>query len=462
MDAFASELMRRSPLAASVLEACDFMFDDQLLASIWEQGRGRCYEDTLTFDAMLRLMRDALIRHGGSAHQLFVELEGDGKQPVDESNFYRKLSRTPTQVSRRLLSGCTQRLATLMPQAGASFANCFDGFELIVADGKKIKNATKRLKPARGFQGAMLGATALVALDLRNGMAVAFSDSLDGMTNDVPLVPQLMPQLHELYGERPILTVWDRQFDNAGTFGLLSQRPQDAWIVRLTQTQVPFVVEESVSGVDAQGRTVTDEIGMLGKASKAVRVRRITLLRDAGAGEENVIVQTNLLDRQKYPAADLLELYRRRWGIEQVFQQVTTTFSLEHLIGCSPKATLLQFSFCLLLYNLMGLIRAWVADGGQVLAGVVSLFYLFNDCRKEMEAWAYHTDGAWPRTHRSTEQMRQRLKALLKDTWHPIRYKKNSDKRPRPKPEPKQRLHGGYSSIQRVLEGRARVVAAKP
>lgn len=461
MDSFSRELMRRSPLAASVLEACDYMFDDQLLASIWEQGRGRCYEDTLSFDALLRLMRDALIRHGGSAHQLFVELESDDSHPIDESNFYRKLSRTPTAVSRGLLSACTQRLAGLMPEASQGLPRCFDSYELIVVDGKKIKNATKRLKPARGYQGALLGAAALVALNLRNGMAIAFSDSLDGMTNDVRLVSELMPQLHALFADRPILSIWDRQFDDLRTFGRLSARPQDAWIVRVAQKQVPFVAHESVKTVDSQGRTVLDEIGVLGSENKTLRVRRVTLFRDNAAGEEDIVLHSNLLDRQRYSAADLLELYRRRWGIEQMFQQVTTTFSLEHLIGSSPKATLLQFSFCLLLYNLMQLIRAWVADGGKVLASGVSLFYLFNDCRKELEAWAYHTDGQWPRTHRSAAQMRERLAELLADIWDPIRYTKNADRKPRPKPKPKRRLHGGYSSVQRVLEGRARVVGAK-
>jgi hypothetical protein len=63
MDAFKAELMRRSPLAACVLEACDFIFDDQLLDSIWEKHRGRCYQDVLRFDQSLRMMRDALIRH---------------------------------------------------------------------------------------------------------------------------------------------------------------------------------------------------------------------------------------------------------------------------------------------------------------------------------------------------------------------------------------------------------------
>src|SRR5689334_16597394 len=103
MDAFEQELMRRSPLAASVLEISDFVFDDALMDAIFDENRGRCYEDVLKFPTFVRLVREALLRHGGSGHKLFVELERAGANPVDESNFYRKLARTPVAVSRAVL-----------------------------------------------------------------------------------------------------------------------------------------------------------------------------------------------------------------------------------------------------------------------------------------------------------------------------------------------------------------------
>jgi hypothetical protein len=456
MEAFEKELMRRSPLAACVLEVSDYIFDDQLLESIWGRHRGRCYEDVLRFDDFLRLMRDALVHHGGSAHQLFVELERRDAEPVDESNFYRKLARTPVQLSRALLRECTGRLTELMPCAAVTLPACFDGFEAVVGDGKKIKNAAKRLKPTRGFSGKLLGAKALVGLDLRSGMAVAMSDSLDGMTNDVPLVPALMEQLREVFPRRPIVSVWDRQFDDVRTMRHLCARAGDAFVVRLKQNEHVFVAESSVPARDAQGREVLDEIGVLGTGAKSMRIRRITLRR---AGEdEDVILLTNLMDRAAVSAADLLALYRMRWGIEQVFQQVTETFSLEHLIGSSPKATLLQFAYCLLLYNLVQLVKAYVAQDGQVLATVVSTFYLFNDIRRELSAWAYHTDGMWPRHHREAKQMRERLRELLHDSWDPIAYTKASDKQPRQKRPPPKRLRGGHTSVQRLLEGQAAVV----
>ena len=462
MDAFERELMRRSPLAACVLELSDYLFDGELLESVWEGHRGRCYEDVLSFGDFLRLVRDALVRHGGSAHALFVDLERRGDEPVDESNFYRKLARTPVGLSRALLRGCTARLAGLMPggagEGAVALPGCFDGFEVVAGDGKKIKNAAKRLKPTRGYSGKLVGAKALVALDLRRGLAVAMSDSLDGLANDVPLVPALMDQLRgEVYPARPILSVWDRQFDDPRTMRRLCGREGDAFVVRLKQMQMHFEPESCVRSLDARGREVLDEVGVAGRGEGALRVRRVTLSR-AAEGEEDVVLLSSLLDRDAFPAADLLGLYRLRWGIEQVFQQVTETFALDHLIGCSPKAVLLQFAYCLLLYNLVQLVKAYVAEDGKVPASAVSTYYLFHDIRRELVAWAYHADGTWPRRRRDAAQMRRRLRELLAGSWDPVAYTKAADRKPRKKPPPPLRLHGGHSSVQRVLEGRAKVV----
>jgi hypothetical protein len=368
-----------------------------------------------------------------------------------------------------LLRQCTARLAELMPANPVTLAGCFDGFEVIVGDGKQIRNAAKRLAPTRGYIGGLMGAKALVAMNVRSGLAIAMSDSLDGLSNDVPLVPALMQQLRELI-QRPILSIWDRQFDDVGTLRHLSAREGqgqgrgDAFIVRLKQKNHTFCTESLIESTDAQGRTVRDEIGLLGKGKRRLRVRRITLFRARADGEQDVVLLSNLLDRAAFAAGEVLEVYRRRWGIEQIFQQVTQTFALEHLIGCTPRAVLLQFAYCLLLYNLVQLIKTYVAEDGKVLASVVSTFYLFNDIRRELTAWAYHGPGTWPRPRgrgqRDAAQMRQRLRELLAGSWNEITYTKAADKKPRKKRPPRLRLQGGFSSVQRMLEGKAMVARA--
>ena len=461
MDAFETELMRRSPLAGCVLELGEHVFDEPFLRQVYDANRGQCDEDTLTFGDFLTLMRDALVRHGGSAHALFLELEAADAHPVNESSFYRKLANMPVAVSRALLREGTARLSALMPGPTAVLPACLDAFDVVIGDGKKVKDAAHRLAPTRGFTGSLIGARSLVAIDARTGLALAMSDALDGMGNDGPLVPELMAQLIEVAGGRPLLSVWDRGFGAAKTMRAMTARPGDTFVTRVKGNH-GFTATSRAEATDARGRTIIDEVGHSGVGDGTARARnaplptrRVTLRRP---GAEDVVLVTNLLDAALYPATDLLDLYAKRWGIEQVFQQVTETFSLQHLIGCAPQAVLLQFGFCLLLDNMMQVIRAYVAEDGKVLVAIVSMHYLFDHTRRQLQAWAYHADGNWPRSSRTAAQMRDRLRRLLAGVWDPKLFTKAADKRPRVKPKPVARLRGGHNSVQRLLDGTAKVI----
>jgi hypothetical protein len=312
MDAFAAQLIERVPLARATLELFDFAFDDELLRRVYDEHRGRCYTDELTFPRLLALVRDCLLQHKGSGHRMFVELERDGAEPVDESNFYRKLARTPVAVSRALLRQCTARLTELMPPVPAVLLpGCFEDLEVVVIDGKKVKRAAARLKPTRGYGGKLLGAKALVAPDVRRGLAVAMSDSLDGESNDVPLVGELLPQVRQVIA-RPILCLADRQFCDPGTLAKLAERPGDHFVVRVREG-LSFQAESRRERTDDQGRRAIDEVGVFGTGKRAMRLRRITLVRD-GEGEDDVVLLTDLLDEKRFDAIDLLKLYRASAG----------------------------------------------------------------------------------------------------------------------------------------------------
>ena len=137
-------------------------------------------------------------------------------------------------------------------------------------------------------------------------------------------LPALMEQAREVIAA-PLLSLWDRQFDDFITFTHLRRREGDAFVARVRKGGLNFQVESRVESVDEKGRKIINEIGALVRARRPTEVklrrRRVMLVR--GDGEEDVIAMTDLSDREKFPAADLLELYRHRWRIEQVFQQIT-------------------------------------------------------------------------------------------------------------------------------------------
>ena len=257
----------------------------------------------------------------------------------------------------------------------------------IAVDGKVVKNVPKRLKPLWQTPGGVLGGKALVALDLARGLAVAMATDPDGETNDAKLVPCLVPQVQKLYADEVILWLGDRQFCD------LNQTEQ------FTAAGHHFVVRyhlqggfspgwdapRSIAGTDTQGRSWHEEWGWLGTARHKKRryVRRITLERD---GQEPIILVTDLVDEEAYPASDLLALYLMRWGIERVFQKITEVFHLEHLIGTTPEGTLFQLAFCLLIYNVIQVVRGYVAVAAQREPETISVELLFDDVQRDLVA----------------------------------------------------------------------------
>src|SRR5262249_39807499 len=290
-------------------------------------------------------------------------------------------------LSMAFLARCTQRLRSLLPPVAAvTLPACLRHLEVVVLDGKAIKRVAKRLKLLRGVRGGGLGGRALVALALRTGLAVAMHAHPDGEANDVRFVPDLLPPVRELVGG---LRLWvaDRQFC---TLVQLADfvAAWDHFVVRY-HGNVRFQRDPARpcrKGYDADGRRYEEEWGWLGRPDHPQRlyVRRITLERP---GDKPVILVSDLLDENRYPAVDLLAVYLCRWGIERMFQQVTEVFGLRGLIGSTPEATVFQFAFCLVLYDLFQVLRAYVAQAERRPVQTISTEKLFEDVTRELIAW---------------------------------------------------------------------------
>jgi hypothetical protein len=190
--------------------------------------------------------------------------------------------------------------------------------------------------------------------------------------------------------------------------------------------------------------------GWLGARSNKSRlyVRRIQMPLADG---ELLTLITDLTDADAFPATDLLELYRGRWGIEQLFQEVSEVFELRRLIGCTPKAGIFQAAFCLLMYNLIQVAKAYAAADGGVEPAAVSTHNLFYDVKRELVCWTHFDAPVLRSPAREPAAMRQHLAALLGGAWRAA-WLKAADKRPRAKPPAKKNLKGGHTSVWRLLQ----------
>jgi hypothetical protein len=180
-------------------------------------------------------------------------------------------------------------------------------------------------------------------------------------------------------------------------------------------------------------------------------VRRLTVHRPAG--QEAVAVVTDLLTGEAYPALDLLGLYQQRWGIEHVFQQITEVFEWRRLIGRTPEATVFQAAFCLVLYNLIQVVRHYVAIARACAAAELSAEQLYRDVQEELTALckvvpAAEVAACIPVTT-TAEALGARLRQLLGRVWSP-RWRKAVNRKPRPH-QPKAK-GGDHTSVHRLQE----------
>lgn len=455
MDGWKARVWARLPLAEAVLSSWDYLTDESFLAQVFDRYHGRSYADVISFSCLVGLVGDALVEHAGSGNRALQSADERDELSACHEAYYAKLRRVPQSLSHGFLAESSARLRWVLPKSKSPVPKSLRGLAVKLIDGKKIKRAAKRLVAARKFRGSALGGKALIAVCLETGLATAMTSDLDGEANDPPLVPDLLSQLRA-QATGPQLYVLDSQFCDLKLPPLLTEG-NDHFVVRY-HPKVSFTRDTKHAvrqGKDAQGRRWREEWGWLGRATAKHRpyVRRITLSRPA---DKPVIIVSSLLDADQYPANDLLELYRHRWGIERVFQQITEVYHLRTLIASTPQGTIFQCAFCLLLYNLMVVQRSYVAQAQQRREREsISMENLFYDARRQLIAWNETVGVSWTVSHcrRSLTalQLTHRLSQLYQKTWRE-RWLKAPAKKPRRYQSKTENTAGGHTSIYRLIQ----------
>ncbi len=421
MDDFDRGAVARMPLAESVGWLVRYVLDDAFLEELWDQHRGRCWTKVISLPLIVQLIHDALLNYE-SGRESFQKHRADGTLEASLQAVYTKLSRIPVTISQALLSKSTQRLCRLFPRWAAwKKPSSLRAFCIAIYDGKTIKRVAKRLKQCRGKSGGLLGGRALVAIDWETGLAIGMRGDLDGDSNDTKHLGTLVPEICEHF-EAPVLHVSDRGFCDLVQPAHFTRRNGDHFLVR-HHPKVKFhpdPTQPTQYSVNEDGLTIIENWGWMGSPNdrRRIQVRRIELVRE---GQESVVLFTDLLSADQYPASDLLWIYRERWGIECLFQKVTEVFGLSHLIGCSPEASLFQFAFCMLLYNMIQVVRGYIAQAKDREPYEISTELLFRDIERELIAWnvviPVTTTIAYFESIPTLRDLQIKLQKLLRSTW---------------------------------------------
>ena len=456
---FALEALARLPLAEAFYTLWAYLATDDTLDELFAQHRGRCYQDLLRFPELVAVLADALTRYHGSGRRAITNALRRQQLSTQARAVYGKLARLPLPLAEAFLAALTARLRPLFPPGlyRTALPDSLAGLAVVVLDGKKIKKAAKRLLATRGRPGKLYGGKVLAAYLPAEGFVVALAADPDGEANDIRLVPRVLP-LARVAVAGPRLWVADRQFCDLVQAAAFTAEEGDHFLVRYHKKVhfCPDPARPAQRGQDRQGRAYEQEWGWLGAVKQGARRRYVRLITLWRPGEEEVALITDLLDEAPYPAADLLEVYLARWQVENVFQAITEVFELRHLIGCTPQATVFQASLCLVMYNVLQVLRgsAAVVAAEPVAVEALSAEQIFADLHEELVGLHRVLDaeellGCLP-PPASADQIGARLRALLGRAWS-ASWRKAVNKKRRPH-KPKQKELGAHTSVHKLLE----------
>jgi hypothetical protein len=162
-----------------------------------------------------------------------------------------------------------------------------------------------------------------------------------------------------------------------------------------------------------------------------VRIVRFTAAC-RGFRSQRLLLVTTLLDAEKYPAAELIALYGRRWRLELCLRDVKTTLGLEQLRCQSPAMARKELLAGLIAHNLMRCVMAEAARSHEAELERLSFKGTVDAVRQFSAALAQ------ARTRKIRNALWQDLLATLARDQVPLRPHRNEPRtvKRRPKPYP--------------------------
>ena len=119
--------------------------------------------------------------------------------------------------------------------------------------------------------------------------------------------------------------------------------------------------------IDAFWKSGADEavvdIALPGRDVLPVRLVRRRFPRGrphASEGREKMVILTTLMDRERYPVATILNLYRARWEAETFFREAKTAMSIEAFHTTAPDGILQEMYAALAWMALFAFVEAQV------------------------------------------------------------------------------------------------------
>jgi IS4 transposase len=377
LDAIFERFVKGSPITVMAELGLEWVLDPRWLDEVFEEYRGRQYERELLFSTVVEVLALVALGMQPSVHAAARSRED---VRVSLSALYEKINHTEPALGRAVVQQSAQRLTAVMEQFRAGQVALCPGYRVRIVDGNCLAPSEKRLKPLRKVRSAALPGRSLVVYDPDHCLVIDVLPSEDGHAAERTLMATLLPTA--MPGE---LWMGDRAFC---TYNIMAawQHRGAAFLVREhgTNAKLSECTPLRKQGKTDSGTVFEQIVDCYGPDGSSIRLRRIELHlnKPTEVGETAVALLTNL--PADLIAAQLANLYRRRWTIESMFQKIESILASEIKTLGYPRAAVFSFCMALMGFNILSMLQAAVEKQHDIEPGSreeLSLYHVANEVR---------------------------------------------------------------------------------
>jgi hypothetical protein len=366
---------KKSPVCVIARGLMERVLNPEQIDKWFDQSAEQQYTRNLLFSTLFDMMSDVVCGASKSVHAAYQASKED--ICVSIASVYNKLNGIEVKTSAALVRYAAGEMKAIIENLGGTRPPLLPGFKVKILDGNCIEASEHRISKLRPLAAGALPGKSLVVLDPSLRMPIDMFPCEDGHAQERSLLRDVLATIEPL-------DVWvaDRNFctrdfmigiKDRGAFFVIREHKNLPW---KPLTDEKFVGRIETGKVFEQYILITDESG---NEHKFRRIR-VCLKKPTRDKDTDIYILSNLSKRGAN-AKVIAELYRNRWKIEKVFQDLEAHLHSEINTLGYPPAALFAFCIALIVYMILAGMKAAIASvhGVDTVENKISGYYLADE-----------------------------------------------------------------------------------
>jgi IS4 transposase len=440
--------IERSPICVMARAVLENLFQPDRLDELFERTAQKQYQRTLLFSSVVELMHAVVLGVEPAVYAAYRKRRHTLQ--VSDQAVYNKLDGMELGLSAALVQDAAQQAESIINELAARRAPWLSGYRVRILDGNHLSATEHRLEELRTTWAAPLPGKVLTVLEPETGLATDVFLTPDGHAQERALLDDVLASV-----QKDDLWIADRNFCTLKFLFEIAKKI-GFFIVRQHGTLKGKLRGRRVFKADGPTGKIYEQAIEFTYEGTTYQLRRITveLTEVTRDGDTSLHLLTNL--PKKVSALQVADLYRKRWTIETLFFEVTTTLACEIKTLCYPKAALFVFCLALVAANAVAVIKAALrAAHGEDKADELSGYYLALEVKQVHEGMMIALPPAcWETVGRMGLRG---FATMLKELATHVdleRYRKSPRGPKKPPPKKSRYQNGGHVSTHKLVTER--------